>query len=66
MLDEFGDHLLKLADELLGIVAVGFNFAKAFFPDTCELGALEQLFADEADELDARGCGYEIFLTLVT
>ena len=38
---DFGNHLLEFVDELLGIVAMCFNLAKALLPNTCELGAFE-------------------------
>ena len=61
LLDKFWYHLLELVDELLGIVAACLDLAQALLPYTRELGTLEQLFAYEADELDAR-----LFFTLVT
>ena len=61
VVDNLGDLLFEFADELLGVVGAVFDVAELLLPDARELAALEELLADESDELDAGGCGDEPF-----
>ena len=61
LLDDIGDLLFQLVDKLCGIVLLVLDVTQFLFPDTCQLTALQQLLADEVDELDARRGGDESF-----
>ena len=66
--DDLSDDLrhlfLQLANELGGLIFVGFDVAQLLLPDACQLGALEQILVDEVDELDARGRSHEALALL--
>ena len=51
------DHLLQFADEGGSVVLVALYLSEFLFPDTCELGTLQQFLVNESDELDSRLCG---------
>ena len=52
--DDLGDHLLQLLQKLTRLVLMLLDLTKFLLPNTRQLSTFEEVFVDEADELNAR------------
>ena len=59
LLHQLPNHLFQFINKLLCVIFAALNFAQFLLPLPGQLGALEQVVAYEADELNACVGGYE-------